>query len=262
MYFFENRYSPRRRFNPVHSPSLSASPPLPPSFLETHRPIDLTTSPIYRQFSHDLIRNRSAPPPPSVTRTFTLPPRCFSFPRRISSERSEMGPTDRSIETGEKRGRGKEGRSIPIIDRPGVARARDRLCGVEGRRWKEGEERQEETRDARRQGVIAFQLDSTANGSADKGNIGGGPRLSAPPRRIAKYFISYPSKRLISAQVRARESRCTRVCASSSMATIQRIRCTFSLSPLSILGTIESILHLLFLHYSNPLLSLFLSLFV
>lgn len=43
----------------------------------------------------------------------------------------------------------------------------DRLCG----RWKEVEG---DARDARRQGVIAFQLDSMANGSADKGNIGVG----------------------------------------------------------------------------------------
>lgn len=52
------------------------------------------------------------------------------------------------------------------------ARVRDVFVG-----WKEeveGEERHEETRDARRQGVIAFQLDSTANGSADKGNMGVG----------------------------------------------------------------------------------------
>ena len=76
------------------------------------------------------------------------------------------------------------------------------------------------------------------------------PRFNRPVR-IAKYFISYPSKRLISGQVRARSrSRCTRVCA-PSMTTIRRMHELFLslslslfslLSSLAMLRAVESIL--------------------
>lgn len=158
MYFFENRYSPRRRFNPVHSPFLSAA------FVSRNTPADRSNHLPCLSSIFARLNPQPPCPSPSVTRTFLLyHPAVFLFHAAFPPSRA-----DRSIERDRRR---EEARSIPIT----VPRACTRVYATS--LWKEeveGEERHEETRDARRQGVIAFQLDSTANGSADKGNMGVG----------------------------------------------------------------------------------------
>lgn len=93
--------------------------------------------------------------PPSVTRTFLL---AVSFPSSRAPSPLPAVVLPHAIDRNCNRGK---------LDRPGGARVYT-IVVVERKR--KDEERHEETRVARRQGVSAFQLDSMANRSPTKGN--------------------------------------------------------------------------------------------
>lgn len=124
MYFFENRYSPRRRFNPVHSPFLSAA------FVSRNTPADRSNHLPCLSSIFARLNPQPLCPSPSVTRTFLLyHPAVFLFHAAFPPSRA-----DRSIERDRRR---EEARSIPIT----VPRACTRVYATSlwggRRRWKE-----------------------------------------------------------------------------------------------------------------------------